>query len=128
MRKKALGLPPKSARPKVELKPLPPGAFGKNDPVDADGLTTWQRELAERQATAIIAIAKKYQANPHELWKVAPLLLDYVLKDSRGRARKATPETLAAVEAAQQRGTPAYIAADLANVSLRTIQRERRRQ
>ena len=125
MRKNALKIPPKYARPKIELKAPRPR---DGDPVNEVGLNAWQVELRDRMIPAILALAEKYGADPQELWKVAPLLLDFVAKDSRGRPRKVTSEVMGRVAAAVKRGASKPAAAELGGVSVRTIQRERTRQ
>jgi len=115
-------------RPKVELKPLPPGAFSATDPVNEWGKTQWEEELLARLADAVWGIAEGRGAEFFELMKVAPLLVDFVETDTRGRRRKVTREVMTKVAAAVERGVPQSTAAELQGVSVRTIQRERRRQ
>jgi len=82
----AEGLRPK--RPRVEV-PLPPPLMATvpkqaKDDNYREWLDLWLAELRERQAKAVLILAKERDADPKELAKVADLLFDVVPPDKRG--------------------------------------------
>ncbi len=80
-----------------------------------------------RAADKIYDIAEQFQADPKELWKVMPLLVDFVWPETRGRKRKVTPEVLQKVEELTQKGLPKHVAAELQGVHPDTIRRHRKK-
>lgn len=118
MRRKALALSGNRRRPKVVLKP---------PPIDGDW-DEWKAELASRMAPAIRQIAAAVKADPNELWKAGPLLVDFVLPETRGRPAKVTEAVMAEFTNMTERRIPKKVAAERLGLDRETIRRATKRR